>query len=30
MMAGITDATGYFNAPSRGVTILDSSLKFPN
>ena len=30
IMAGITDATGYFNAPSRGVTILDSSLKFPN
>jgi hypothetical protein len=30
MMAGITDATGYFNTPFTGVTILDSSLKFPN
>ena len=30
IMAGITDATGYFNTPSKGVTILDTSLKFPN
>jgi DNA repair protein RadC len=30
MMAGITDATGYFRLPYNGVTILDSSLKFPN
>jgi len=30
IMAGITDATGYFNTPRNGVTILDTSLKFPN
>jgi DNA repair protein RadC len=30
MMAGITDATGYFRLPYHGVTILDSSLRFPN
>ena len=30
MMAGITDATGYFILPYNGVTILDSSLKYPN
>jgi len=30
IMAGITDATGYFRLPYNGVTILDSSLKFPN
>ena len=29
-MAGITNITGYFRLPNNGVTILDSSLRFPN
>jgi len=30
IMAGIINATGYFNTPRNGVTIFDTSLKFPN
>jgi len=30
IMAGITNITGYFRLPNNGVTILDSSLRFPN
>jgi len=30
IMAGITNTTGYFRLPNNGVTILDSSLRFPN